>query len=164
MRGHLHGLLAGAAFALYAAAGVAAFAQPAPPPGGPEGPPGARHMHGPQARDPAEHAAHLRDVLQLKPAQEPALQAFVTALQSARSGMGPARPPGPPPATTPERLDAMQQGMARRQAAMTTVIDATRRFYAQLDPAQKRAFDALPPPAMGGGGMMGPPGPPPPPR
>jgi hypothetical protein len=50
--------------------------------------------------------------------------------------------------------------MAQHQSAMASAIDATRRFYDQLDPAQKRAFDALPPMMlmMHGGGMMGGPG------
>jgi hypothetical protein len=40
--------------------------------------------------------------------------------------------------------------MAQHQTAMSAYMDATRRFYDQLDPAQKRAFDAMP---MGGGMM-----------
>jgi hypothetical protein len=170
--------LATSALALYAAAGgAAAFAQPAPPGGGrpmahgPGGP-----MMGRRGADPAERAAKLRDLLQLKPAQEPALQAYVQALDSARQGMTPPGGAEAWPKTTPERLARMQQMMAQHQSAMTAMIDATRRFYDQLDPAQKRAFDAMPMmmgPGMGpmGGGMgpghgpggpgMAPPPPPP---
>ena len=165
MTQRLQAIAAGAAFAIYAALGAAAFAQPMA--GMPPGPPGEATRPGPE--DPAEKAGRLRDILQLKPAQEPALQAFVTALETARHGMmGP--PPGPMPSTTPERLDMAQQQMARAQASLSQTADATRRFYAQLDPSQKRAFDALPPPMMHGGmGMMGPMAPPrmrqpPPPR
>ena len=156
MTGRVQGLLASAAFALYAAMGAAAFAQPGPPPG-----PGHNvMMRAPESA--AERAGKLRDLLQLKPAQEPALQAFVGALDSARQAMGP--PGGAPqamPATTPERLARMQEMMARHQAAANAMIEATRRFYDQLDPAQKRAFDAMPPMMMmhhGLGGPMGGPG------
>ncbi len=174
MKGRIQLAFAGAALALYAATGVAAFAQPAPAGPG-AGPP----MHGDRMmrpeKTPAERAAHLRDALQLKPAQEPALQAFVSALETARQdaeGAMQADMGGAKPQTTPERLDRMQQMMTRHQAALSAVIEATRRFYAQLDPAQKRAFDALAPMMlhhhhmMGGHGMMhgrdgGPPPPPP---
>lgn len=148
MKGRIQAVVAGAAVAIYVAAGVTAFAQPSPSEAG--GPPrGATPMHG--EKTPAERAAHLRDLLQLKPSQEPALQAFMGALEAAHQGMASAMSSGlsaPMPQTTPERLDRMQQMMAQHQAAMAAVIDATRRFYAQLDPAQKRAFDALPMPMM----------------
>jgi hypothetical protein len=179
MKGRFRVALAASALALHAAAGsAAAFAQPAPPEGGrpmahgPGGP-----MMGRRDADPAERAAKLRDLLQLKPAQEPALQAYVQALGSARQGMTPPESAEAWPKTTPERLARMKQMMAQHQSAMTAMMDATRRFYDQLDPAQKRAFDTMPMmmgPGMGpmGGGMgsrhgpggpgMAPPPPPPP--
>jgi hypothetical protein len=178
MTGRIHGLLAGAAFALYAAAGAAAFAEPAPGPGGPPGGPGPGKAVMARAHpSPAERAARLRDLLQLKPAQEPALQTYVAALDSAGQGLWKGlggMMSGGMPQTTPERLARMQQMMAQHQTAVAAMIDATRRFYDQLDPAQKRAFDALPEMMMHGGmmggmGMMGGPGmmqgmgPPPPP-
>jgi hypothetical protein len=165
MTGRIQGLLASAAFALYAVAGAAAFAQPAarpegPPAGGP-GPGKSIMRRSPPSA--AEHAARLRDLLQLKPAQEPALTAYVSALENAREGMiggAGAMMSGAAPQTTPERLARMQQLMAQHQSAVTSAIEATRRFYDQLDPAQKRAFDALPPMMlmMHGSGMMGGPG------
>ena len=99
------------------------------------------------------------------------------ALAAAHQGMMPDMGGQAAPATTPERLARMEQMMARHESAMRAMMDATRRFYAQLDPGQKRAFDALP--SMLGGRMMmagpmrgsgdhmsermedGPPGPPP---
>jgi hypothetical protein len=150
MTGQIHRLLAGAALVL--CAGAAAYAQT--PPAGPPGPGKGIMMRAPQTA--AEHAARLRDLLQLKPAQEPALQAFASALESARQSLRSGMTAGPPPQTTPERLARMQQMMTLRQSAMTAVIEATRRFYDQLDPAQKRAFDALPTQrGMGMGGMHG---------
>jgi hypothetical protein len=123
------------------------------------GGPGMRRMHHP---DPAKHAQHLRDVLQLTAAQEPALQAFLAATMPA----GHPAHPGPDgdkgehkPMTTPERLDRQAEMMARRQAAFEKRAAATRAFYAQLTPSQKKAFDALPklhgPRMMRGRGGMG---------
>ena len=166
------GLLAGAAFALYAATGVAAFAQPGPPAPGPE------HM-GHMMRH-AEHrdpAPHLRAILQLKPAQEPALAAFLAAVKPEHEPMGPMADMhhGPGAKTTPERLAELDRHMTEHVAAMHIRMDATRRFYEQLDPAQKRAFDELPMMMMGDHEHMGhmkgmmrhppkPPGPPPAPH
>lgn len=155
MGGHLKRLTAAAAFAAYAAVGLAAFAQPGPAPAGRAALPHPPPVESRPASD-AERAERLRAVLQLKPAQEPALQAYIAAQDTARRGMAGGMGDGPMPATTPERLERMQAMMARHQAAMTAMIDATRRFYDQLDPAQKRAFDALPMQMMGShGGMMG---------
>lgn len=122
--------------------------------GGPGGP----GMHGPGmgmhgAMDPAKHAQHLRDVLQLRPEQEGALKAFIAA-------MTPPERPGPAagaqhpdmPKTTPERLAMMEKMMAEHQAMAKKRHDAVRAFYAQLSPAQQKAFDAL---HMGMGGMRG---------
>ncbi|MEO8114709.1 MAG: Spy/CpxP family protein refolding chaperone, partial [Phenylobacterium sp.] len=142
----------GAAFALGVAGGAAAQVQPALR----AEPAVERHDHrmvmidrqGPR-RDPAEH---LRALLQLRSNQEPALQAFLAAGKPDHDHMmkmdGVAEP-----RTTPERLAHMEQHMSEMQARMRTQIDATRRFYDQLDPAQKRAFDEMP--MLMGGGHMG---------
>jgi hypothetical protein len=45
--------------------------------------------------------------------------------------------------TTPQRLDRAQARMAERQQQFARRAEATKRFYAQLSPAQQRAFDAL---------------------
>ena len=81
----------------------------------------------------------------LSPNQEPALNAFVQSTvrpaglrdqmrqnREAQAGM-----------TTPERLDRMRARLAERQAMFTRRADATMRFYSQLTPTQKRAFDAM---------------------
>lgn len=155
MRQTVHVLAAGAAFAIYAAVGATAFAQPSTSAAtSPAQPPGRAGMH---AETQAERAERLRAILQLRPAQEPALQAYVAALEAAHHGMMmDGRAQGSAPATTPERLARMQQMMDRHRSAMTALIDATRRFYGQLDAPQKRAFDALPMMTMHGGmGGMG---------
>lgn len=158
--------IAGAAFALYAAAGAAAFAQTPPPgaqppargarpdmPGGPQdlrNPRGMRPDFRAERRDPAEH---LKAMLQLKPAQEPALTAFLAAMKPREPQMQPANTPMPK--TTPERLALADRRLTERTAEAHAKLDATRRFYDQLDAGQKRAFDELGPMMMGGpmGGM-----------
>jgi hypothetical protein len=138
----LQGLLAGAAFALSAVVAGAASAQPGPDPAGQPAPRSEASFMGDAT--PTETAARLRDLLQLRPAQESALQTFVAALNSAGQGFrSRLADTGPMPQTTPERLDRIQRMMAQHQAAFASIAEATRRFYGQLDPAQRRAFDAL---------------------
>lgn len=132
----------------------ASLAQPAPAPA-----PGAhQHMMMREHMDPAQmaerHAQHLRDALQLRPDQEPALKALIAAMQPPPGAMDRMR--GEHEAmgklTTPQRLDRMQAMMAEHQSRFAQHADAIKRFYAQLSPTQQKAFDAMP---MMGGGMMG---------
>jgi hypothetical protein len=144
-----------AALALSATASLAQ--PPAPPPGAPGPNAEGRHWQRP---DPAEmaarHAQHLRDALQLRPDQEPALQAFVAALKPPagdRDRDGERRGPEAGPMTVLERLDREQARMVQHEQRFRARAEATRRFYAQLSPAQQKAFDAMP---MGmGRGMRG---------
>lgn len=158
----LRPVLLGASILVLGAAG-AANAQPAPPP-----PPGAwagQHDGGRRHMDPAEHAQrkaeHLRAALQLTPAQEPALRAFVDATsfkpgdREARRGEHERLAA----MTTPERLDRMRARMDEHRARFEQHVAATKRFYAQLTPAQQKAFDALRPEHMRGHGMHRGPGP-----
>jgi len=148
-------LLAGvAAIATGAAIATAALAQPAAP--APAKPAMAGHgmaghgMKGPEAG--RDHAAHLRAILQLRPNQEAALTAFLAAMKPDHGRMM-KMAHAERPKTTPERLAAMESRMAEHHAQMRTRIEATRRFYDQLDAAQKRAFDELPPMMGHGKGM-----------
>ena len=52
-------------------------------------------------------------------------------------------------ATTPQRLAQMEKRMAEHTAALHIRVEATRRFYDQLEPSQRKVFDALPMPMMG---------------
>jgi hypothetical protein len=142
------------------AAGVsgAALAQPASPPPG-EGRAMQQGMTGPGKGRPdpeamaARHTERLRAVLQLTPAQEPALKAFVAAMKppgDMREKMAGRRQEAQG-LTTPERLDRMKAHMAERQAAFDRRAEATKRFYAQLTPSQQKAFDAMPMRGHGGG-------------
>lgn len=91
----------------------------------------------------AEHQARLKASLQLTPAQEPAWNAFIARMQP------PAAPAQPPLArdawqqlSTPQRLERIEARQAERDRAMAQRHDAIRSFYAQLTPAQQKAFDA----------------------
>ncbi|MDB5435333.1 MAG: hypothetical protein JWR47_1590, partial [Phenylobacterium sp.] len=61
--------------------------------------------------------------------------------------------------TTPQRLAEMEAQMAAHTAAMHVRIEATKRFYDQLEPSQKKVFDELPMLMIGPMGPMMPMGP-----
>lgn len=134
---------AGAALSVMAAGATFAQAQ-SPAPGAP---PAAAHKgHGMKRQfDPAARAQHLRETLQLTPAQEPALQAFVSAHAQRRAERQDRRAAHAAEAnlTTPQRLDRMAQHMAERQRDFAQHAEVVKRFYAQLTPAQQKAFDAM---------------------
>jgi hypothetical protein len=91
----------------------------------------------------AEHQERLKASLQLTPQQEPAWNAFVARTQPAQR---PAQARMDREAwkklSTPERLDRMEALKAERDRAMAQRHEAIRSFYAQLNPAQQKAFDA----------------------
>ncbi|MFL5297136.1 MAG: Spy/CpxP family protein refolding chaperone [Phenylobacterium sp.] len=101
---------------------------------------------------------HLRTMLQLKPGQEAALAAYVAALKPQHREhdhmVEMSRAEGPK--TTTERLADMEKRMAENQAAAHARIEATRRFYAQLEPSQKKVFDEMPMLMIGPMGPIGP--------
>jgi protein CpxP len=136
----------------------AATAQPAPPPAPGHEMMGGMHEKGKggMGHDPAamaqRHADHLRAALQLTPAQEPALKAFLAEMRPPE-GMGGKMDMGEPMKgmhkemaglTTPQRLDRMQDRMDKHRAMFDRHATAVKRFYAQLTPAQQKAFDAMP--------------------
>ncbi|HEX7758263.1 MAG TPA: Spy/CpxP family protein refolding chaperone [Caulobacteraceae bacterium] len=169
-----------ASLALPFAFATASVAQdrPAPPPAGGEAQePGMREhgmqghgmMHDPAARAAmmarrVEHmASRLRDILQLRAEQEPALQAFLQSMKPPgddqhmrKDSMG--RDGGKDGdeaehLTTPQRLDHMLAHMDEMRTHMVAHVEAVKRFYAQLSPAQQRAFDAIGPEIHGEHGM-----------
>jgi len=107
-----------------------------------------------------DSAEHLRTMLQLKPNQEAALTAYLAATAPSHehehfvemSDHGAAK-------TTPQRLAEMEKHMAEQSAQAHTRIEATRRFYDQLEPSQKKVFDELPMLMIGPMGPMMPMGP-----
>lgn len=89
----------------------------------------------------AQHLAALKAKLQLSAGQEAAWQTFADAMQ----------PPAATPAridraamaklSTPERIDQMQALHAQRGVEMKKRGDATKTFYAELSPEQKKTMD-----------------------
>lgn len=138
-------LIACATSAATLCAAAMAFAQDAPQPGAP--PAAAAKFHQRMEERQAKRAQALHDALNIRPNQEAAFQTFTAAMRPERAG-GP-RQREAMPATTPERLDRMAAKMAERQQNFQRRADATKRFYAQLTPDQKKTFDALP--MLGGG-------------
>jgi protein CpxP len=133
------------------------------------GPPGDHMMMRHMEDDPAaraaraeRHAQHLRDALQLRPEQEPALHALLDSMKPPGGdhdghgdGMGHEHGEGEG-LTTPQRLDKMLAHMDEMRGHMAAHAEAVKRFYAQLSPAQQKAFDAMGPMMMHGGhGGMG---------
>ena len=136
-----------------AAASITAIAQSGP--GAAQNPP-AREAQGPR-HDPQRHAERMQRMqermathqerlkasLQLTPAQEPAWNAFVARTMPQPR---PAQPAMDREAwaklSTPERLDRMEALKAERDRNMAQRHEAIRSFYAQLNPAQQKAFDA----------------------
>ena len=142
---------------LMASASLAQQPPPAAAPGQPRDGRGEWRRADPEAMA-ARRAEHLRAALQLRPDQEPALKAF---LDAGKPAVRPA--PGDRAAlgqmTTPQRLDAQRARMTERLARFDQRAAATRKFYAQLSPAQQKAFDTLAPrgpgKGMGKGGRGG---------
>jgi hypothetical protein len=137
-------------FAASLATGLTGVALAQTPPATPQPPPAREHGWG--GGDPVEHrqarraerARLLHDVLEIRPDQETAWQAF-------QSAMTPPNQPnlhgedhaGEGHLTMPERLDRMSERMHRRETEFQRRAEAVRRFYAVLTPAQQRSFDAL---------------------
>lgn len=115
------------------------------------------------------HADDLALLLDLKPAQRPALDAFIEASHPRmgmdegmgmgpmgdRAGGGPADGAAPP--TFTERLDRMDQAATRRADAQHQRVAAAKAFYQSLDPHQRQLFEAVMRLRHGGGkpGGMG---------
>jgi hypothetical protein len=138
---------------------ASAAAQP-PGLGGSAGPRGADRQ---QRSEDRQHSREqrLHDLLQIKPDQESALRAFVSALDQARPqrdrnqrGQG-RRGPGAEgeTLTTPQRLDRAAQRLAERQQQLQKESAAVKTFYAVLTPDQRKAFDATPVVGGRGGGF-----------
>jgi hypothetical protein len=155
MKSHRRHLIAAG---LIAAAGFGtAFAQTPPGPAGGPGHEPARmeQMHAKRQERMAKHLANLKQKLAITPAQEAAWSAWTASLQ-------PTQHQRPNRAefqnlTTPERIDRMRSLRAERNAEMDRRMDATKTFYAALNPDQKKVFDAESARMMGGhrGGRHG---------
>jgi hypothetical protein len=133
-------ILAGLALPLaIAGAGFAQGQFSGPPPATP-GPNGA-----PPSRPPMSQADYMRQSLGLRREQEPALQTFIAAV-AAPQGMEQrmrAQDARMDTLPTPQRLDMMLSRMDEARGLMVARIEATKRFYAQLTPAQQKTFDRM---------------------
>ena len=89
----------------------------------------------------AQHLAQLHQKLGLSPAQEQAWMSFEQAMQPTATPTARLDRQGMAQLTTPERIDRMRALQAQRSAAMDARGDATKAFYAQLQPAQQQVFD-----------------------
>ena len=112
-------------------------------------------------RDHAEaRAKALHDILNLRPDQDAALQAFQASMKPPEGMRGHRDKEALAGLTTPERLDRMAARLAQRQAEFQRRAEAIKQFYAVLSPEQQSAFDALPgligEGRMGGHGPQGP--------
>jgi periplasmic protein CpxP/Spy len=132
-------ILAGIALSL--AIGGAGFAQ-GQYGGPPSGPPGA---NGAPSQPPMSQAAYMSQVLGLRSDQQPALQTFLAAVAAPSGVVEKMRAEDARMATlpTPQRLDMMLSRMDESRSLMVERIAATKRFYAQLTPAQQHTFDTL---------------------
>src|SRR5579859_890898 len=94
-------------------------------------------------------------MLQLKPSQEAALGAYVAALKPDHSHERIVEmSTGEEVKTTPQRLSEMEAHVAEQAAQAHARIEATRKFYNQLEPSQKKVFDEMPMLMMGPMGPM----------
>ena len=90
------------------------------------------------------HAKALHAILNLRPDQEAAFQAFQAAMTPQPGQHHEHKDRGAVEAmTTPQRLDRMADRMAKHQADFQRRAEAIKTFYAALGPEQQRAFDAL---------------------
>jgi hypothetical protein len=131
-----------AGLALALSIGGAGFAQ-SQFSGPPSGPPGANGA--PPSQPPMSQSAYMSQVLGLRSDQQPALQAFLAAVAAPSGAIEKMRAQDAQMATmpTPQRLDMMLTRLDDSRNLMVTRIAATKRFYAQLTPAQQHVFDTL---------------------
>lgn len=97
--------------------------------------------HQKRAERRAQHLAQLHQKLALSPAQEQAWTGFEQAMQASAAPTARLDRQAMAQLTTPERIDRMRALQAQRSAAMDARGDATKAFYAQLQPAQQQVFD-----------------------
>lgn len=120
------------------------------PPSGPPGPGGAPPAMTPEAQARAQ-AERLRSQLSLRANQDPALQAYVRAIQPPPGAIERMRQEEQNAARlpTPQRLDFALSHMDQMRTLMAAYAAATKAFYAQLTPAQQRTFDQMHAPSAG---------------
>ena len=101
----------------------------------------------------ANQLQHLHDALHLNPHQEQAWRGYQAGTQPSPDEMQQMRAMSQMSLggmSTPQRLDLINQGMTLRMEAFHHTADATRAFYATLNPSQQHTFDQITaPPSRG---------------
>ncbi|MCE1251197.1 MAG: Spy/CpxP family protein refolding chaperone [Comamonadaceae bacterium] len=134
--------IAGAAAALFATLALPAFAQaPVSNPSTPD--PQVRYEPRPERMERMQkRMGEFKQALQLNPAQEDAWNQYQQAMKP------PTQPPARPDVeafkqlSTPERIERLRALREQHAAEMDRRGEATKAFYAQLNPAQQKTFDA----------------------
>lgn len=88
----------------------------------------------------AQHQARLKETLQITPDQEGVWNAWSAAMQPPANWKRPDRAEFER-LTTPERIDRMRTMRNERIGMIDRRAEATKTFYASLNPIQKRVFD-----------------------
>ena len=88
----------------------------------------------------AQKLARLKDTLQITPAQEGGWTTWTASMEPPANWKRPDRAELER-LPTPERIDRMRALRTERIAMMDKRGEATKGFYASLDPVQKRVFD-----------------------
>ena len=140
--------LLAATLALASASPVAAqasYGPPAPYASSPEGPERQGASERPESGDARDPAQDLVRQLNLRSDQRAAFRDYQSAFtaQGEDPGEGADDVARLAAMTTPQRLDDSARRMDRERADFERIAAATRRFYAGLDPAQRRTFDRL---------------------
>jgi len=104
----------------------------------------AMHKHGDRMEHMQQRIAKLKADLKLTPAQETAWNTYAATF---KPGERPQRMEREDFAklTTPQRIDKMREMRAQRAADADRRGEATKAFYASLNPAQQKAFDVAMP-------------------
>lgn len=103
--------------------------------------PGRGHAFDPAAAE--QRLSALKSALQITEAQEPAWNAYATAMKQQAADMQAFRAgvAGKAPATVPERLDLRSELMKKRAEGFEKAAAATKELYAALTPEQKALAD-----------------------
>lgn len=138
-----------AAAALLGTAAFNANAQPqapAPAPAPAHAAPAHHGHHAPVdfAKFHTERMEHLKTVLQIQPNQQAAWDQYVKSITPEKRAKADRQQRSDlRKLTTPERLDLAQKLRKERAAKAEQRDQATRSFYASLNPSQQKAFDAI---------------------
>ena len=99
-------------------------------------------MHSKMGERHAQHLAELKNKLNLEAGQEAAWLTFSQTMQRPALSVSKLDFKAMDNLTTPQRIDQMQAHKAQRDLQMQKHAEATKAFYAGLNPLQQKVFDA----------------------